>query len=157
MPMHVWDTATSPVTPAWSAPVATGRVWVYDAAAWKTVTGIWVSDGAGGWSQFYSSYAAFVPTIRPAGTTSVVGGSTGVGTVNLNLSNRQPQWSVRGTQTLYDFGVQQQQRVLDDVSDGPFIQPQLGVSTTGEVRWIVYYHDTAGGADGPSETFSIFF
>ncbi len=156
MPMHVWDTVTTPLSPGWSPPVASGNVWVRDGASWAPVRGLWVSDGAGGWSQFYAGFGAFPPTIAPTGSLAVVGGG-GTGTVTLNLTNRQPQWRLRGTQRLFDFGVLVQSQTLDDASDGPYVQDQLGVSTTGEARWDVYYHDPVSGTDGPTAVLNIFF
>ena len=153
MPLHVWDHVTTPVSPAWSPPVATGNVWVRNGVAWSPTIGLWAYQAVGGWTQFYAGFASFPPTIKPAGTTSVVGAST----VNLNLTNRQPQWRVQGTQKLFDFGAQVQSQTIDLASDGPFEQTQLGISTTGEVQWNVNYFDPASGASGPSQLFSIFF
>ncbi len=153
MPLHVWDPVTAPLSPAWSAPVQTGYVWVRHGGEWRGASGLWVSDGAGGWDQFYAGFASFPPSVAPAGTMSVNGSTT----VTLNLSNRQPQWRVRGTQRIYDFGVLQGTTTLDELTDGPFTQPQLGISTTGEVRWDIYYHDPVSNTDGSTAVLNIFF
>jgi hypothetical protein len=152
MPLHVWDTATDPLAPAWSDPVAEGNAFVRHNNQWRPLVQMYVRDG-----QDWRLVTGIVPPppVMPQGSLFVSGGQ-GTGTITLTVSNRFSTWYVRGTQRVYDNGVLVSSVAVDEQSD-VFVQPMLGISTTGEAVWTIEYYEALSELAGPQQSFSIFF
>lgn len=134
---------------AWSAPIASQRVWIMLGGVWTMVSSMALQDGeAGPWQRFYDAF----PMLAPTGTIGTSAGAPGVGA--LSVTNRYASgWRVRGVARVRDAGGTIVSSLAVDVL-GSLVSRSLDSVTPGTVEFEVHYFDPATGVTGPTATLS---